>query len=415
VAGSWFDSTEYGEGVMSILGNNEATTAFGDTNDAGVMTCCKYTVYDDAATGIVASIYGCAISAGVTQKFRVAVFADDAGDLGALCGVSSEITVDYNSGVPKWWAALITASLVAGDYWVVLLWGTGDQQAYIYSATSGGPDLYYAAPFWTYSSTGNPPSPGGAVSLGADGYAICMYVSYYGAGGGFVEGSSASSVGTTSLVVPEIPAGYVEDDDILIAFIEQLGTDAATVTWPDANWTEWGRNDAGGDGSSMVYLGWKRASSESGSYTFGLDAANLHMAHIVVGKGFKTSGDPANVALSNTNYNTNDTTVQAAALVPSVASILLFVAFATQYPTGMGSPEGAWNWIDASAYGDSYGVFFFALVGAVTGNTGVVAATLWSAATMKHAFMVALEPDTGGLSVPGCTLSQVGDDILVSW
>lgn len=107
--------------------------------------------------------------------------------------------------------------------------------------------------------------------------------------------SAAGKAGAgTSITVPA-PAGIV-DGDILLALGSNGHGLTTGMTYPDGTWTSIRNFDhtTGGPGGG---LGWKRASGESGDYTFDFPGAGSsvnRVAWIIVISGALASGNPIN-------------------------------------------------------------------------------------------------------------------------
>jgi hypothetical protein len=134
---------------------------------------------------------------------------------------------------------------------------------------------------------------------------------------------------------------------------------------------------------------WKRASSESGNYTFTPNQSVDNMVgRIAVYRGFAASGDPIH-AWSNTTYQTSNTNVRAASVDTTVPTWLVHLG--VSYSRTITPPNGYTERFD------SYGTEGTALYcsdkdcAAWTGTTGVVDAVISGTAyTLKHAMLVAL-------------------------
>lgn len=165
---------------MAILGYNTTASAATDSNAAGVLLGNKFTLAN--AVRITAGhLWARGKASSDTQMFRLAIYADNAGALGALKLVSSEFQVTYNSGTIKWWDTVHDVELPAGTYYPVVLYGTvGAGGAYTYLEADGGSTVaYYDTEFWTYHATNDPPDPGGAFEDStAPGYELLLYFDY---------------------------------------------------------------------------------------------------------------------------------------------------------------------------------------------------------------------------------------------
>lgn len=212
-------------------------------------------------------------------------------------------------------------------------------------------------------------------------------------------------------VVVTAPTGIV-DGDILVGAYYHAGSTSAGVTLP-AGFTQWAVNGTSLDGFRFVHLCWKRAASESGDYTFARSGtAKTSAACITVIKGCKASGDPANVAPSNTLYQTSNTTIRAAAITPTVESCLVWVGLVYSNPQTLTEPTGFTMQADPNDNTLDYKLVLATKLGQAAGATGDIDGTVVTT-TIKHAMMVALEPYV--LVAPTLTAAQVGSDIQVGW
>lgn len=111
------------------------------------------------------------------------------------------------------------------------------------------------------------------------------------------QNTYASSGAATSHAVPA--PGTIVDGDILELGIEYRQTSGVqTITWP-TGFTQIDKEDI--TGSRGIAKAWKRASSESGSYSVGLSESSQMTARIRALSGCKASGSPVNAFLSATN------------------------------------------------------------------------------------------------------------------
>lgn len=161
---------------MATFGWTVADDDEGDSSDSGVLNCSKYTLSE---SGTADKMYARFDPNGVACPIRLAIWADNAGALGALKGATDEVTIPA-TGSPAWYEFVLSPSvpLTAADYHLGCLWGGVTGDCVLLFAGSGGPGNWYDDPFWTYHATNDPPDPGGSISLGVSGWAAEIYVNY---------------------------------------------------------------------------------------------------------------------------------------------------------------------------------------------------------------------------------------------
>lgn len=203
--------------------------------------------------------------------------------------------------------------------------------------------------------------------------------------------SAHNSAASTSVAIASSSLD-IEDDDILLAF---------AAYWRDG--VEWGDfNFPSGftvlETASLLSggtckIGWKRADTESGDYTFSNDYADEIYAQIASISGRLASGDPVDVK-SNTLYQTSNTTVRAAGVtITTTGSDLIYCGLCSPdgtpelaAPSGMTSRDS----YDIAALGVS--MELASLDNQSAGATGDKDGTAAAATRWKHAFLVALKP-----------------------
>jgi|GEM_PF-2275094 len=201
--------------------------------------------------------------------------------------------------------------------------------------------------------------------------------------------SSSSNKSTAATVVITAPTG-IQDGDILVAFVSVFRSTSATATSiTGTGWTQWAEQITSTRYKCSMF--WKRASSESGNYTFSSASATQMQGAIGVYRGCVASGDPRDV-LSNTAYTTSGTIVRAASCTPTVANGM-FVYGGWYYlagtislgtPTGMNARQTQANTNCAIRLAD--------LAYTTTAASGTKDAAAGASCTVKHAMMVALKP-----------------------
>lgn len=217
--------------------------------------------------------------------------------------------------------------------------------------------------------------------------------------------SAHNSAASTSVAIASSSLD-IEDDDILLAF---------AAYWRDG--VEWGDfnfppgftvvETASLISSGTCKLAWKRASSESGNYTFSNDYAAEVYAQVASFSGRLASGDPVDVK-SNTQYQTSNTTVRAAGVtIATAGSDLVYCGLCStdgtptlDAPSGMTSRDS----YDISALWVSMELASLDNQGA--GATGDKDGTADASTTWKHAFLIALKPAAAGGGNPHYAYAQ---------
>ena len=151
---------------------------------------------------------------------------------------------------------------------------------------------------------------------------------------------SATSDGETSgtSITLTAPAG-ISDNDILLAFIYKEDTGA--VTYPSGFTEKQTVTQTASDPDFKCYLAWKRASSESGNYTFSWTNNVWRAGLIMAISGAILSGDPFDVAPSTNAPGSASATVTATGITTLTADTLLvalgaaFSSFTWTEPSGM--------------------------------------------------------------------------------
>jgi len=143
-----------------------------------------------------------------------------------------------------------------------------------------------------------------------------------------IVSSSSAQAATTSVTVPA-PA-EIQDGDILVAYIAAYRTTGAApgaIVYPSG----WQNNDDTLTGSYYRdSSAWKRASGETGDYTFTSTSAAQMVAGIVVLRDRLGVGDPRN-NYSETAYIVNNTTLRAPTYTPAVAPANVDIVWAGFY------------------------------------------------------------------------------------
>jgi len=208
----------------------------------------------------------------------------------------------------------------------------------------------------------------------------------------YISESHATTAGATTSIVVTAPAN-IQNGDILVAFGASY-SDGPDISLPSGFTTIATQYD-----DKDIYcrvIGWKRASSESGNYTFSVLPSSINGAGIIVLRGCLASGSPVDV-YSNTNYTTSNTTLRAASVTTTVANTMLVAAGMLKADTSFTPPSGMTEAYDA-ATGGAFGIAITAAYAtqASSGASGNKDFTAGTSSSYKHAFLVAFKPDSAG-------------------
>jgi len=207
----------------------------------------------------------------------------------------------------------------------------------------------------------------------------------------FVASADADSSSTSSLLC-NVPTGTA-DNDILFMVIKRVGS-----TGPNSGitgvWTLAGTTNI--TSGNTVWLYWRLAASEPASYTIGWAAAARTGITIAGYRGGFNTASPIDV-VSNTGYETSNTTVRAATMsVAAANSTIVFVGCVNQSSsvtfTAPTVPATFTEDSDSYSAASRFARTFASLVWTGSGATGSMDGTSSSTTTDKHAFAVALNP-----------------------
>lgn len=188
-----------------------------------------------------------------------------------------------------------------------------------------------------------------------------------------------------------VPTG-VTDGDLLVAAICSYST--ADPTSAPSGWTLRGTADY------KTYVKWhlytKIASSESGSYTWSWSATTKRAVVVAAYRGDFDTADPIDV-ISNTEYQTNNTTLRAASITLSqnnetiifLGSQFILTNNTCSAPT---NPDTFTEDVDTGDSTSDIYHHYYHLSGVSAGATGNIEGTLASSNYAKHAFAIALNP-----------------------
>ena len=204
------------------------------------------------------------------------------------------------------------------------------------------------------------------------------------------------------------PAG-IQDGDIIVFAGHTLRTSGS----PDefglpSGFTQWASAVFSYDYDTRLAMGWKRASSESGNYTFTTTNSSYTYIALVVIRGCIQTGDPADVAISNTAYTTTNTVLRAAGISPTHDGMLVWAGASRVGSNSLSVPSGMTERANGGSSSSSKMAMADLVISAgATGNKdGTTVST-----NGKHAMMVALREHgaAGGLSIPLLNHLLLGD------
>lgn len=218
--------------------------------------------------------------------------------------------------------------------------------------------------------------------------------------------SNTSYAGSNSCVIPP-PAGLT-DNDILLALLfvgGSNGNETPLKVVPPAGFTEVGTYLAGQDNSGFVglcYVFWKRAASESGSYTFAIGDGTIPQNNeglLLAFSGAVNVGSP--VDASSQNNGSVLATSTTAAGTQSTQSTALSITTTVDHDMIV-HLVGDWGDLGSITAPPGYTTQFDNVVlycstmeQASAGPTGNVVVTCNSSAEPWFGFLVALMPETG--------------------
>lgn len=207
----------------------------------------------------------------------------------------------------------------------------------------------------------------------------------------FIAAAHADTNTTATLTV-NVPTG-TQDGDIIFAYLK--GTAPFT---PPSGWTHLADTlDASTGNTHALY--YRIASSEPASYDWTANSGSRYgVTHATFRDGFDTS-DPIDV-VSDTGYVVNNATLRAASMVVSAVDspLIFFGGFhlsAVQTISPATNPATFAEHVDTWNSSSRFGREIASVTWSGSGATGDMDATISVATVSKHAFAVALNPDSG--------------------
>jgi hypothetical protein len=209
---------------------------------------------------------------------------------------------------------------------------------------------------------------------------------------GLVGSVTIAGVASATSVTVDKPTG-VQQGDIMFALVSRYET-----TNPSSVPTGWSSLGS----FKYTYSWWLyykvAGDKEPGSYTWEWSTSKKTAGQIGAYRGGFDTADPID-ASSNLEYYVYDTIVRAGSItVPTTGSPLVIIAEAYRTSavtfTGPGSP---WSFAEDSDQGETDGDFwaaFYSQVWSGSGSTGNVDITQSVSSQYKHAFFIALTPET---------------------
>ena len=200
-------------------------------------------------------------------------------------------------------------------------------------------------------------------------------------------GGSHGTASSANLTLPAV-AG-IQDRDILLIAAATYWNGSGDLNWPSG----FARVDLTADG--YTHLAWKRASSESGDYVLPAHSHDVRVAVLMVLRGCVAAGSPFG-GISNTVYDTNNTTIRAAGFTTTETTALAW--FGQTYENTVSAGPSSFT-LGASGANEYHLCGHYKLEQS-PGATGNIDGTLSSSSGDKHAIMVALIPAEGGGGTP---------------
>lgn len=228
--------------------------------------------------------------------------------------------------------------------------------------------------------------------------------------GGLTYVASSTTNNSSTTITINKPTGTV-DGDIMFAVITRI-TGGTFPSGVPSGWTLLKQRSA----SNAWALYYKIAASEGASYVWTYDASVNLDGHIFTYRGGFNPTNPIELdSISDTQYQTSDTTVRAASVgIIKANSPLIFIGMYNDTGITFTKPSVPTSgWVEdfdsaGSMASSRHEVCSFVWSG--SGETGNVDATVSSnTTTVKHAFMVALNPE---IDVTwGASYSEIGNDL----
>jgi len=226
----------------------------------------------------------------------------------------------------------------------------------------------------------------------------------------FIDSTSNYANGTSVTVTA--PTG-IQNDDLLVATV--WCHDTSSKPTPPSGFTEitGAAHSLVADTSQRNYVWYKRASSESGDYTFTIANGSYQIVcAIAVFRSCLASGDPVDV-ISNTEYVISDSTIRAASMTTTEPGCRIWWGYAIRADTDLISTPSGWTTAEEISPGGTSPNYHCSLLayqldndGVTKGSTGDVDGTLSGGSIQnKHAVMVEFK-GTGGSQAITVNISQ---------
>lgn len=223
----------------------------------------------------------------------------------------------------------------------------------------------------------------------------------------FVASTTSDTSTGTSITINK-PTGTV-DDDLMFAF---LYSNTALTNSVPSGWTLAGNNNTAGAICALYY---KKASSEGASYNWGWAGSQAKKVIIVTYRGGFNLTTPIDV-VSNASYTTNNTTLRADTMTVTKANspLIFFGGVDTgssttstppTVPTTFAEDYDNWNTTPQKL------MTVASVVWTGSGATGNIDATISASNTGKHAFAVALNPNSYSIVADQGSYALNGQDV----
>lgn len=204
-----------------------------------------------------------------------------------------------------------------------------------------------------------------------------------------IRSQTSTTYASRTNTVLTAPTGLA-NDDILFAVIFNALTGTPSVPTPPAGFTQIGTSTADGAGgfNDKFSLFWKRAASESGSYTFTHAAASSQGLLLAI-SGAATSGSPVDVFSSNSS-NTGSTSTGLSVTTTVANDLLLYIEHDWEGLGTLSPPTGMTEVFDSLIYAASLALGAAGATGNKTQTNGNGGGNPWAA------WLVAIAPAGSG-------------------
>lgn len=222
--------------------------------------------------------------------------------------------------------------------------------------------------------------------------------------------STSNSVTQSTSSTLSAPSGLVDNDILLyLLYIES----STTVTWP-SGFTQKASLTAA-DSSFKVYVAWKRAASESGTYSPSWGSNAWRQGVLLAISGAITTGDPFDVAVGTNAPGSETNTLTLASITTATANSLVIAAGATFASLGATPTAPSGHTLRFGANGEAWAISDALKVTA--GSTGSLQFTGASATGQTANLTLAIKPPASSVpNAPTLNSASGGNtQVALSW